>query len=289
MRQTTVTVMLTCFNRIKYTVPCVKSLVEGNPNISFRFIITDDNSSDGTKEALEKLPYSMIILSGDGQLFWNGGMSKALDYALQSAEKTDYYMLVNDDVAFKAGAIEKLIERHMNCLKVAKETEVENVKMANPVIVGATADSEGKTSYGGVKLLSKHFAKFGLIEPSKEYRECDTFNGNCVLMPREVFFKAGNVDSVYRHSMSDYDYGMHIRRLGFLIYNSESHVGTCNDNDVTGSWRDTSLSRKERLKKKESPKGLPKKDWYHFIRKNYGLIPAIYHSVTPYLRILLGK
>lgn len=279
MVQTTVTVMLTCFNRIKYTVPCVKSLVEGNPNISFRFIITDDNSSDGTKEALEKLPYAITILSGDGQLFWNGGMSKALDYALHSTEKTEYYMLVNDDVAFTAGAIEKLIERQRDCSK----------EISSAVIVGATADSSGKTSYGGVKLLSKHFAKFGLIEPSKEYQECDTFNGNCVLLPKDVFFKAGNVDSVYRHSMSDYDYGMHIRKLGFKIYNSEEHVGTCNDNDISGSWRDTSLSGKERLKKKESPKGLPKKDWYHFIRKNYGFLPAVYHSVTPYLRILLGK
>ena len=279
MVQTTVTVMLTCFNRIKYTVPCVKSLVEGNPNISFRFIITDDNSSDGTKEALEKLPYAITILSGDGQLFWNGGMSKALDYALHSTEKTEYYMLVNDDVAFTAGAIEKLIERQRDCSK----------EISSVVIVGATADSSGKTSYGGVKLLSKHFAKFGLIEPSKEYQECDTFNGNCVLLPKDVFLKAGNVDSVYRHSMSDYDYGMHIRKLGFKIYNSEEHVGTCNDNDISGSWRDTSLSGKERLKKKESPKGLPKKDWYHFIRKNYGFLPAVYHSVTPYLRILLGK
>lgn len=301
MIQTTVTVMLTCFNRIKYTVPCIKSLVEGNPNISFRFIITDDNSNDGTKEALEKLPYSIMVLSGDGQLFWNGGMRKALDYALNSAEKTDFYMLVNDDVSFGAGAIEALIERYQNCpVKVhsagmrevgsAPDSEgKESIGRKGAVIVGATSDSSGKTSYGGVKLLSKHFAKFGLIEPSKEYRECDTFNGNCVLLPREIFFKAGNVDSVYRHSMSDYDYGMHIRKLGYVIYNSEGHVGTCNDNDVTGSWRDTSLSRKERLKKKESPKGLPKKDWYYFIRKNYGFLPAVYHSVTPYLRIFLGK
>ena len=269
--------MLTCFNRINFTIPCVKSLVEGNKNISFRFIITDDNSTDGTKEALEKLPYSITILSGDGQLFWNGGMSKALETALQAAEKTEYYMLVNDDVAFQTEAIEELIKRH------------KNGPQEDSVIVGATAESTGKTSYGGVKLLSKHFAKFGLIEPSEEYQECDTFNGNCVLLPKQVFLKAGNVDGTYKHSMSDYDYGMHIRKLGFKIYNSAHHVGKCNDNDVSGSWRDTSLSRKERLKKKESPKGLPKKDWYYFIRKNYGFLPALYHSVTPYLRILLKR
>lgn len=280
MEKTTVTVMLTCFNRINYTVPCIKALAEGNPNVSFRFIVTDDNSSDGTKEALEALPYALTLLTGDGQLFWNGGMEKALDYALHEAEKTEYYLLVNDDVAFLEGAVAKLIERQKAC-SAGKADEA--------VIVGGTKDKTGKASYGGVKLLSKHFARFGLIEPSKEYKECDTFNGNCVLLPQKVFFRAGNVDPVYRHSMSDYDYGMHIRRLGFPIFNSEEFVGVCNDNDTAGSWRDTSLPRKVRLQKKESPKGLPKKDWYHFIRKNYGFFPAVYHSVTPYLRILLKR
>lgn len=278
MGQISVTAMLTCYNRREYTVSCLKTLVEGNPNISFRFIVTDDNSSDGTVDALQKLGYTVTILSGDGQLFWNGGMYKALEYALQQTDKTDYYMLVNDDVVFIPGAIERLVERQKNA-PVQKKA----------VIVGATADKSGNTSYGGTRLLSKHFAKFALIEPSKEYMRCDTFNGNCVLVPQNVFFQVGNVDPVYRHSMSDYDYGMTIKRMGFVLYNSDEHVGTCEDNDVTGSWRDTSLSRKIRIQKKESPKGLPRKDWYYFIRKNYGLLPAIYHSVTPYIRILLGK
>lgn len=275
MEQPTVTVMLTCFNRKNATVSCVQSLVEGNPQVTFRFIITDDNSSDGTKEALEALPYDVTLLQGNGQLYWNGGMAKALALALEQEQKTDYYMLVNDDVSFYNGTIERLIKRQK--------------EYPDCVMVGSTADSEGRTSYGGVKLLSKHFAKFAIVEPSGEYTECDTFNGNCVLLPSKVFHKAGNLDMVYRHSMSDYDYGMHIRKMGFVIYNSEEHVGQCNDNDVSGSWRDTTLSRRERLRRKESPKGLPRRDWYHFIRKNYGFLSALYHSVTPYIRILCGK
>lgn len=267
--------MLTCYNRKKDTVSCVKSLVEGNRNISFHFIITDDNSSDGTAQALKELPFHITLLSGNGSLFWNGGMEKALGYALEKEEKTDYYMLINDDVRFFPGAVEKLLDRQK--------------KYPEAVIAGATADKEGNTSYGGVKLLSKHFAKFSLLDPTQEYIMCDTFNANCVLMPAEVFFRAGNVDGTYCHSMSDYDYGMHIRKIGFPIYNSAEHIGVCNDNEIAGSWRDASLTRKERLKRKESPKGLPKKDWYYFIRKNYGFFPALYHSITPYLRILLGR
>ena len=149
MNKQTVTVMMTCFNRIKYTVPCVKALVEGNPDISFHFIITDDNSTDGTKEALEKLPYSMTLLLGNGQLFWNGGMEKALDHALTQAKQTDYYLLVNDDVVFFKGAIEALIERQRN----VPEALGEKGTGESAVIAGSTWDAFGRTSYGGVKLL----------------------------------------------------------------------------------------------------------------------------------------
>lgn len=278
MKQSSITVMLTCYNRKDFTVSCLKTLVEGNPNISFRFIVTDDNSSDGTPDALRELGYSMTLLSGDGQLFWNGGMYKALEYALQTKERTDYYLLVNDDVRFSQGAMERLVARQQS----APDKE-------QAVIVGATADKNGNTSYGGVRLLSKHFAKFALVEPSDEYISCDTFNGNCVLIPQAVFFDIGNVDAFYRHSMSDYDYGMQMRRKGIALYNSAEYVGICEDNDITGSWRDTELPRKVRLQKKESPKGLPRRDWFYFVKKNYGLLSALYHSATPYLRIFLGK
>lgn len=275
MEHSTVTVMLTCFNRRKDTINCVQSLVNGNPDIDFRFVITDDHSSDGTAEALGTLPYQITVLEGDGQLFWNGGMRKALQFALNNEDKTQYYMLINDDVTFYPEAIEKMIER---C-----------TSHPNAVIVGATRDCLGNTSYGGVKLLSRRFARFAVIEPSQEYTMCDTFNGNCVLIPKKVFEQVGNLDPIYRHSMSDYDYGMHIRRMGFPIYNTSEHVGVCNDNQVDGSWRDASLPRRQRLQKKEAPKGLPRRDWYHFIRKNYGFCAAVYHSLTPYVRIILGK
>lgn len=275
MNKASVTVMLTCFNRKNATITCINSLVQGNPSVDFRFIVTDDNSSDKTAETLGTLPYQITVLEGDGQLFWNGGMRMALEYALQEKNKTQYYMLINDDVTFYPHAIESLIERSR--------------RYPEAVFAGSTKDTSGKTSYGGVRLLSRRFAKFALVEPSAEYKKCDTFNGNCVLLPAEVFIAVGNLDPLYRHSMSDYDYGMKLTRMGYTIYNAGEPVGDCCDNAVTGSWRDTSLPRRERLRRKESPKGLPYRDWWHFIRKNYGFVSAVYHSATPYIRILLGR
>lgn len=270
-----VAVLLTTYNRCEATVRCLKSIYENNETIDFRFVVVDDNSSDETVSELSKLPVRIKIINGDGNLYWNGGMRKAIKFALGSAEKLQYVLLINDDVIFNKGAIDRLVER----LNVSKAD----------VIVGATSDSLGNMSYGGVVKKSKVFAKFDLLKPTEEYEQCDTFNCNCVLMTAKAFVSAGNLDAKYKHSMGDYDYGMNIRRLGMTVISSNEYVGSCNDNDSSGTWRDNNLSIAERLKLKEGPKGLPAKDWFYFVKKNYGVLPAIYHSVTPYVRILIKK
>lgn len=270
-----IAVLLTCFNRREKTVACISSLGNGQEGQRLHFIVTDDNSSDGTKEALQQLPFEITVLDGNGKLFWNGGMRKAFAYALKHCKKYEYVMLVNDDVVFYEDALPNLLSRFQHT--------------KTDVVVGSTCDDKKEMSYGGVRKRSKLFARYELIPPGKEPKECDTFNGNCVLLKTDVFVKNGNLDPAYIHSMSDYDYGMALRRNGYRIVNAKYHVGECNDNDKKGTWLDTSLPRKKRLELKEGPKGLPRQDWFHFVKKNYGVLPALYHSATPYLRILLGK
>ena len=127
------------------------------------------------------------------------------------------------------------------------------------------------------------------VRPSIEKIVCDTFNCNCVLLPDGVIRKVGNFDPMYRHSLADLDYGFKIRRAGYKIFISESYVGVCNRNSSKNSWRDTSLTRLERIRKKESIKGSPFKQWFYFMNKNFGFLTAVRYSISPYIRIVLGK
>ena len=55
----------------------------------------DDNSTDGTYEALEDLKRSGMtidVLRGTGNLFWAGGMRKGIAYAKENTN-SDYYLL----------------------------------------------------------------------------------------------------------------------------------------------------------------------------------------------------
>ena len=89
--------------------------------------------------------------------------------------------------------------------------------------------------------------------------------------------------------MGDFDYGFSARKKGVRIKVSNEYVGVCPDNPIQATWRNTCLSRKERMRRKESPKGLPGKEWFHYLNKNYNLLTAIIYSLIPYLRIILKK
>ncbi len=93
------------------------------------------------------------------------------------------------------------------------------------------------------------------------------------------------IDPFYRHSIGDFDYGLQISRKGYEIRVFSEFAGECNDNTLQKTWQDETLPR---LRLKESRKGLPFADWFHFLHKNFGLGTAIVRSVTPYIRILLG-
>jgi GT2 family glycosyltransferase len=263
---------MTCFNRKDKTVRAINQLISGNPNIQFEFIVVDDASIDGTAVALSYIP-EVVVLHGNGSLFYSGGMRLAIQVALEKERQYDYVMLFNDDVDFFSNSIEKL-------------TSLEE----GGIWVGPTCDNQKKISYGGIIMTSRFRPSFDIIKAdTPKGKSCDTFNANCVLIPWNIFKTLGNMDVVYSHSLGDFDYGLEAKRQGFEIRVASEYVGICCDNPSKGSWRDVTLSRKRRLQLKESPKGLPRKEWFHYLRKNYNVITAIIYSIIPYLRILLKK
>lgn len=262
----------TCYNRREKTVTALRRLMEGNPAITFDFVIADDGSTDGTAEALQAMD-NVTVLPGTGSLYYSGGMRLAIDYAKKSDSSYDDCLLFNDDVTFFDGAIEYLAG-----------------KPGNAVWVGPTCDEAGELSYGGILKVSRWRPAVRKIKADRpEGLPCDTFNANCVLIPWEVFRLAPNIHPVYTHAMGDFDYGFRLKQAGIELRVSDQYVGLCSDNPAQGTWSDPSLPRAERFRLKETPKGLPFREWFYYLKKNYNLLTAALYSVIPYLRILIGR
>lgn len=267
--------LATCFNRKEKTVNAVKALTLGNPSLLMDYILVDDNSSDGTAEALEKFS-NVTVLHGDGNLFYSGGMRMAISAAKNTSVSYDYCLLFNDDVQFFDHCIEYLVSK-------AEETDA--------VWVGPTCDENGKLVYSGIVRRSKFAPKYRhLLAESEAGIECETFNCNCVLIPWHIFMELDNMPEIYRQYFSDYHYGFSVTRKGYKIMAPDRFAGMCKDDTKKeNSWKDPSLPRMERIRKKESVKGLPFREYFYFLNHNFNFGTAVVYSLAPYIKILVGK
>lgn len=261
--------LLTCFNRREKTLQCLRKLAAQvlPEDVSLEVFLVDDGSKDNTSEEVRKEFPNVKIESGDGSLYWCGGMRMAWKAA--AAGDPDFYLMANDDTLLDDHAVSELLE-------------IASAADARVIAVAAIRDSErGLATYGGIR------GRKGLIPPSGRAEPCDTFNGNAVLVPRAVFREAGMLHDAYTHGMGDFDYGYQAGRRGIQILQSPDFLGTCPRNPMEGSWRDRSLGRMARLRILASPKGLPFREWLVFNRRNSGWMWPV-KTLSPYIRVLLG-
>ena len=267
--------LATCFNRKDRTIAAIEQMMNTNPTISFEFLLFDDSSTDGTPEALAQYD-NVTVLHGDGNSFYTGGMRVLIAEAKKTDRNYDYCLMFNDDVQFYDHCIEYLVSK-------AEQQEA--------VWVGPTCDEQGKLVYSGIVRRSKWRPKYKhLLAPDENGLPCETLNGNCVLIPWKIFLDVDNMPACYRHNFGDYDYGFSITRKGYRIMVPDQFIGMCkNDTKIENSWQDTSLPIKERLKKKESVKGLAFREYFAYLNRNFNPVTAVVYSLTPYIKIFLGK
>ena len=282
--------ILTCHNRKEKTLTCLKNLMsqDGIINVDLDVYLVDDGSSDGTAVAVKKNFPEVNILKGDGTLYWNGGMR----YAFSIAKKSDYdyYLWLNDDTFLNSDALTLLLETSNN-IKFKNSREI--------IVTGTIMDIDtGKVNYGGRNKKSKlQRLKFVQLESSTEPQQCDTFNGNVVLIPRNVVQKIGNISPEYsmQHG-GDFDYGLRAKYAGFESWVAPGVLGTCSSNSIKDTIFDTDLSLKERRKKMNTPRGVPPaKEWMIFAKRHAGFlwpfywIRTIVRVVFPWTYLLFRK
>jgi GT2 family glycosyltransferase len=271
-----IAILMTCHNRRDFTLSCLEALNE--QKVNFKVYLVDDGSNDGTSEAVSSKYPEIKLIPGDGNLFWVGGMRLAFAEAIK--DNCDYYLWLNDDTLLKPKAIENLLE-------ISDRLEAKGDR--DSIIVGSTQDPvTGKPTYGGaVRSKIWYSNKFEFLEPSNSLQQCDTMYGNCVLIPRSVVDKVGNLDPIFIHTMGDLDYGLRAKKLGCSIWAAPEFVGTCSKNSVKNSWVDIKLPLHKRLQKAFQIKGFPWKPWYTFAKRHSGMFWFVYLPL-PYLRSIIG-
>lgn len=279
----TIAVVMACYNRKELTVKCLEHVYEQSvvteKKARINGFLMDDGSTDGTAEAVRDRFPAVRVLTGDGSLFWNGGMHAAFAEALRG--DYDYYLWLNDDTFLYPAAVSELLAAHDQLRTQGSERSI---------VIGSTIDPDTQEfSYGGFQQTGTLSPlKLTSVQPNGTLRECTTMCGNCVLIPREVTEVVGNIDPAFGHRWGDTDYGLRTRRRGGTVWIAPDYVGTCRANELAEAWTDDSLSFRNKIKTFHSIKGYRKDDWFRYVRRHGGVLwPLLW--AKPYTDILLSS
>ncbi len=272
--------ILASYNRQALTLGCLEALKQSadDADVVVEAILVDDASPDGTARAVRERFAWVQVVEGSGTLFWNRAMHKGFALAMQ--RPADHYLWLNDDTLLNRDAIGRLL-RQVTALRQDHGRPL--------ILVGATADpNTGVISYGGrvrdSRLRPFHYR---LVWHADEPVPCHVMEGNCVLIPREVARRVGNLDPFFEHAMGDTDYALRARRAGVDLFVSGGVVGVCSRNPKEGSYADRRVPFRHRWQMILGKKGLPVRSWMHFCRRHGGPLWPL-HFAWPYTKLMIS-
>jgi len=212
-----ISIIIPVFNGLNYTKKCLKDLNEGinlSPEPSrFSIIIVDDGSTDGTAQWVQDNYPGTIVLQGDGNLWWSGGINKGTRYALDVLN-TDYILWWNNDIVTSG-------EYFKNLYRLLQQDKI---------MIGGSkiyyANSNRVWSMGGIfDTRSGEKYMTGMNEPDNDkysvIHEADWLPGMGTFIHRSVFEKTGMVDEVnfpQYHGDSDFTFRAKLAGYNILVY-----------------------------------------------------------------------
>lgn len=226
-------VIIPVHNRIDFTRNCLLFL-QRQSNQDFKIIVIDDGSTDGTSNMIQKEFPDVILLQGNGDLWWAGAINLGVKYALNHG--ADYIITLNDDTVASNDFFEKMLfwaEKQPNALLGAFSIDAETNK---PIYGGEIINW---ITAGATSLLD-------IIKPAKWYglHEVTHFPGRGLLIPAEAFHKIDLFDEKYfPQAVADYDFTHRCVRAGYKVFcNYDAKLFTYPD--ASG---DTQLRKKKNM------------------------------------------
>jgi len=191
-------IIIPVHNCLEYTKGCIASIKSNTP---YKIIIINNNSTDGTDKYINEMVYRQKIagfnlsdnLGVAGS--WNFGIRTGLEHF-----KSDFFLIINNDVLLHPEMIDKLIEK---------------IKDRQTLLVSAT-DISGR--------ISSASEISGFLAPSEEVQvEAPEFSS--FLIKKETIEKVGYFDEqFYPAYFEDNDYHFRIRKAGYKAWKINTAV-----------------------------------------------------------------
>ncbi|MGN5953807.1 glycosyltransferase family 2 protein [Sphingobacterium lactis] len=269
-----IAIIITVFNRIAKTLACFESLrnsLVNHSDVQIKIFLTDDGSTDGTKEQiLASFSHLDIkILPGNGQLYWNGGMNNSWREAIREGGFDGYLWLNNDSI---------ILSNLWDEILAADAYSIETYGKGG-IYVGSTYNADKSTlTYGGFNFVNKWTLLDEFLIPNGRFQNCQAAHGNITYVSNNVVESEGVFCDEYIHSGGDHDYSYLAFKHNFPVFILRDYVGICENDHIDESGSDfTKLSFQERKKYLNSPLGYNLKNTLLFQKRcfPYRYIPVL--------------
>ena len=260
-------IVIPVHNRCEITLRCLQNLARQDVFSWAHVIVVDDGSTDGTAERISREYPKVSLMYGDGSLWWAGAMEKGMRWAMQQGAPQVFWL--NDDCYPRKGSMEALRDysRIHQCITVGQAVTPAGFK------------------YGGFRKSHMWFVRLD-CDPT-DVLVCDTFNGNCVCIPRQVVESIGLPDAcTLPHALADTDYGLRAGKAGFQSIIIGQALCDNGENETARSWLSDDVPLRDIWRFQATPKGLHYwRDYPIFCVRHWGLW-GIVIAVIPYFKLL---
>lgn len=206
-------VVLPVHNRIEETKAFLQS-VESQTYRNFKVVVCDDGSTDGTHDYINQHYPDVVVLRGDGSLWWTKGINLCIKYALSNCSENDYILTVNNDAIILPDYLEQKVRRardYPNSILGSMGVFMDNPDLIETSgwIVDYKACRGKPLTKPGEKRTNKHH---GMAEVSY-------LAGKGVLFPVGVFLRIGVFDAEhFPQYHADTDLILSACEAGYKVY-----------------------------------------------------------------------
>ncbi len=193
-------IVIPVHNRKVTTLNCLQHLQTNGDLQRYQVVIVDDGSTDGTADAVRAAYPEVVILQGDGTLWWTGGTAMGMEYAYRQGAK--FIIWMNDDCMPLPGTLPGLVD----------------FMQAHPNALAAPACYAGELNESTIQHNGFQNRRGCAAKPG-ERLEVDGMSGWCVGMPATVVSQVGLPDTQrFPHYSGDDMYTLRATRAGFKAY-----------------------------------------------------------------------
>ena len=233
MRPVKVVAVTPVHNRRDETLRCLRSLFRSDlSDIDLHVIVVDDGSTDESAGAIRQQFPNVEILTGDGNLWYTGGMNLGLAGALKHAP--DYILGFNNDSIFDEQCVRQLVE----CAEENPRSVVGAILLdwETPHKLFQVAP-RWETWTGGFR----HWRHQTIWTIPQKPWEVDLIVGNCVLFPADAVKQVGLMDIKKFPQYGDAEYTPRMKRRGWhLLIEPKARI-FCKPNDIVQGFRNLSI------------------------------------------------